>query len=63
MQAPDAQPYQQRTLADIILDKIRQKQAGGGGAPEADGGGCVPSTVERLALSAMQRGEWGDVLL
>ena len=30
-QAPGAEPYQQRTLADIILEKIRQKQAGGGG--------------------------------
>ena len=56
LQAPGAEPYQQRTLADIILEKIRQKQAGGAGAaPDADDGDeCV---LEPHVLALLE--DWG----
>lgn len=45
LQAPDAARQTQRSLADIIMEKIRAQQAASGEAPPSE---CVSSAVASL---------------
>lgn len=54
---PTSQPTR-KTLADIIMEKIQEKQAGGGAAPGADTGGIESSLDPRLVEVYGEVGEY-----